>query len=196
MEVEPLQVDMEMRSALDRLMDDVAGGQLEETSMTTDEADSCDELHSDCPKPRMMQRAATDSAVIMGGPGITSRSVSSSSTLSVPSPPPKDNIRSREALILEKRREMRRLEEEGAEAFQSATNTSDLTVAGGRPSRRRSRSTGDVLDRNLRTNASLLDVGLAAGTDDPLADSIEKELQRKLAKPGKIVGSDLPTLPP
>ncbi|KAK0461050.1 uncharacterized protein EV420DRAFT_1668224 [Desarmillaria tabescens] len=199
-QVASVDVDMDMRSALDRLLDDVAGHQVEQADLTmTEDGDaSCaseekTDTEASPVKPRLMERAATDSALVVNGPGsgVISRSVSGSSACSDPPPPlpPKDNIRSREAMILEKRREMRRLEEEEEEEFLSRTARRDehLTVTTGRPSRRRSRSTGDVegIRGNTRRGADgkLLDV-VSPTIDDPLADSIEKEL-KKLEGPSK-----------
>ncbi|KAK0486019.1 hypothetical protein IW261DRAFT_1548994 [Armillaria novae-zelandiae] len=197
-QVASVDVDMDMRSALDRLLDDVAGHQVEEDDLTmTEDGDaSCvSEEHTDTEaspaKPRLMERAATDSALVVNGlgSGVVSRSVSGSSACSDPPPlPPKDNIRSREAMILEKRREMRRMEEEEEEEFLSRTAKRDdcLTVTTGRPSRRRSRSTGDVegiRGKRRGSDGNLLDV-VSPTSDDPLGDSIEKEL-KKLEEPSK-----------
>ncbi|KAK0195629.1 hypothetical protein F5146DRAFT_1133089 [Armillaria mellea] len=197
-QVASVDVDMDMRSALDRLLDDVAGHQVEQDDLTmTEDGDaSCaSEEHTDTEaspaKPRLMERAATDSALVVNGPGsgVVSRSVSGSSACSDPPPlPPKDNIRSREAMILEKRREMRRMEEEEEADFLSraAKRDDNLTVTTGRPSRRRSRSTGDVegiRGKRRGSDGKLLDV-VSPTSDDPLADSIEKEL-KKLEGPSK-----------
>jgi hypothetical protein len=191
MGVLPVDVDMDSKSALDRLMDDVAGGKLEDVSILTEEDSYTDPISPESPKPKIMQRAATDSAVIVTGHGmgITSRSVSGSSTISVPAPPvpPKDNIRSREAMIIERRREMRRFEDEGTDMFFGASSSGHL-AAGGRPSRRRSMSTGDA--PNLQRGSTLPDIVAQKGRDpdnDALADSIEKELQKLGAPAPKSV---------
>ena len=128
-------VDMDMKSALDRLMDDVAGA-----GARVD----------DSPPPPV---------------------------------PVKDNIRQREQIILEKRREARRLEEEGMDELDlNQSHQKHLGV--GRPSRRRSMSTGDAetLGGGAKKRGDILleKVGL----DDPLGDSIEQEL-RKLVEPPK-----------
>ncbi|KAJ3886457.1 hypothetical protein GG344DRAFT_81688 [Lentinula edodes] len=116
MPVGSVNVRMAMRNALDRLMDDVAsvgGSAVEEpheVSMTTTEEDA--------PGSHLMQRAATDYALVgsLGPPpgssvhsAMPSRNASSSSI--TPPPPPKDNICAREAIIIEKRQKMRRMEE-------------------------------------------------------------------------------------
>ncbi|KAF8830636.1 hypothetical protein HHX47_DHR2000951 [Lentinula edodes] len=116
MPVGSINVRMDMRNALDRLMDDVAsvgGSTVEEpheVSMTTTEEDA--------PGSHLMQRAATDYALVgsLGPPPgssvhstMPSRNASFSSI--TPPPPPKDNICAREAIIIEKRQKMRRMEE-------------------------------------------------------------------------------------
>lgn len=206
MEVAPVDVDMDMRSALDRLMDDVAGGKMEDVSMVTEEGDeSLDESRQDHNEPRVMERAATDSALVVNRPGSASnhRVVSGGSVASIPPPlPPKDNIRSREALIIEKRREARRMEEEESDEFYggaSKANT-NLAASNGRPSRRRSMSTGDAEDLVARRRGtelrgpkgSLMDIGpAAAGEEDPLTDLIEKELRKREEPSQKSVCFDI-----
>jgi len=193
-------VDMDMKSALDRLMDDVAGaGARADDSMMTEECDdsydqsqSHDDDPDDLPKgfsrPRIMERAATDSALLQKNEadGIMSRNVSGASTITLPPPPPvppKDNIRQREQIILEKRREARRLEEEDMDMNRS--HQQHLGV--GRPSRRRSMSTGDAETMGggakKRGDILLEKVGLY----DPLGDSIERELQKLVEPPKKSV---------
>ncbi|KAJ3829620.1 hypothetical protein F5880DRAFT_281351 [Lentinula raphanica] len=185
MPVGSVNVRMDMRSALDRLMDDVAsvgGSTLEEpqdVSMTTTEEE--DLAHRSQP----MKRAATDS-------DMPTRSASTSSSIAPP-PPPKDNIRTREAMILEKRRQMRRMEEEGYD-YQDDDDRplggarAQLNVPVGRPSRRRSMSTGDAEDLHaqkrgaaLRGQDSQLSLGVntsPSGSDDALSDEIAKELKK------------------
>lgn len=200
-------VQMDMRSALDRLMDDMSGKRIEPediTMSTEDGDDSLDRLQDspavDSPVPRIMERAATDSAIVINAApvGLLSRSASGASSVSIPPPPPpKDNIRSREALIIEKRREMRRHEEEADAAFRRELKTprnEQLAVSSARPSRRRSMSTGDVdtiKAQEGHKNGGLLDIGsLSPQDDDPLGDSIEKEL-RKLEGPHKSVSGQI-----
>ncbi|KAJ7668522.1 hypothetical protein DFH06DRAFT_982882 [Mycena polygramma] len=184
-EPERMAVDMDMRSALDRLMDDV-GGEVGDDSVRTEEADTEESLPPQA-HPRVPVRAATDSALLQLGEGALSRTVSvasSSSLLSLPPPvPPKDNIRSREAIIIEKRREMRRFDEGDYDYTPAPVENSQYLRAGtGRPSGRRSMSTGDAEELTRLRGKGLLDVG--AGKDDLLGDSIEKELS-KLEEPHK-----------
>jgi hypothetical protein len=61
-----------------------------------------------------------------------------------PPPPPKDAIRSREELIIEKRREARRREENENAGYWTPPRHSEAALSKGRPSRRRSQSTGDM----------------------------------------------------
>ena len=199
-------VDMDMKSALDRLMDDVAGaGARADDSMMTEECDDSydrsqdqsqshdDDLHdlpTDFSRPRIMERAATDSALLQKNEadGIMSRNVSGTSSISLPPPPvpAKDNIRQREQIILEKRREARRLEEEDMDAFDSG-KTPQQRLGIGRPSRRRSMSTGDAetLGGGAKKRGDiLLD---KVSLDDSLGDSIERELQKLVEPPKKSV---------
>ncbi|KAF7375860.1 PH domain-containing protein [Mycena sanguinolenta] len=188
-ELERVAVDMEMRSALDQLIDDVGGGQVDvgDDSVRTEEAENSlrsDEAVQAREHTRMPMRAATDSALLqMGVDAGLSRQVSvasSSSLLSLPPPPvpPKDNIRSREQMIIEKRREMRRFEEEGYDYVPPPAQDSGLLRAGnGRPSARRSMSTGDVEELTRTRGKDLLDIG--AGDGDLLGQSIEQELSKR-----------------
>lgn len=175
-------VDMEMKSALDRLMEDVASGRVDD-SMMTDECDGSYDESQDSPgaglsRPTIMERVATDRALLCDSTvTIPSRTVSDSSVTTIPPQvPPKDNIKNREQIILERRREARRIKEEEEEAFRAPSKKNQQHLGVGRPSRRRSMSTGDLLD--VRDVAE----------DDPLADSIEKELNKLVEQPKKSVG--------
>lgn len=178
-------VDMEMKSALDRLMEDVASGRVDD-SMMTDECDDSYDESQDSPisglsRPAIMERVATDTPLLHNSTvaGISSRTVSDSSVATIPPQvPPKDNIKQREQMILERRREARRITEEEEEAFRAPSKgkapVKDQQHLGvGRPSRRRSMSTGDLLDVHDVVE------------DDPLADSIEKELSKLVEQPKK-----------
>ncbi|KAH0589121.1 hypothetical protein H2248_004889 [Termitomyces sp. 'cryptogamus'] len=187
-----LDVAMDMRSALDRLMDDVAGTHADDT-VTTEDDDSLEILQppkQSIPGSRIMERAATDSALLHNN-GFVNRNVSLSSESSIPPPPPsKNNIRSRERMILEKRREARRLEEP-EESIPPTVGRDDQRLLGvGRPSRRRSMSTGDadILGGGAKKRGDiLLDVvvGDIDRQDGELGDSIEKELKKMVAAPIK-----------
>jgi hypothetical protein len=185
-------------------MEDVAGaGTQADESMMTDEYDESfdrSQSHDDhanefsgSERPKIMKRAATDSVLLQANEAgeVVSRSVSGSSTITLPPPPvpPKDNIRAREQIILEKRREARRLEEEEEEMYMPRGNT-QKHLGVGRPSRRRSMSTGDaeVLSGGAKKRGNiLLDVTPPPAEDGPFADSIERELQKLVAPPKKSV---------
>ncbi|KAL1710706.1 hypothetical protein EV121DRAFT_192333 [Schizophyllum commune] len=170
-EVAPVDLDVDVRSALDRLMEDVAGGLPEEGDTSMDTEEDGDQHHPRHP-PRAdpIERAATDTALLGKETAFLSRNTSAASTESVPPPPPpKDKIRTREQQILEKRRERR------AELYSEdfTPRHRHLNVHGGRGSRRRSRSTGDVLQ-----DVEPLDVAPTVENDTLLQESIERELMK------------------
>jgi len=203
----------EMRSALDRLMDDVKGssgsstkkpnarsqvrvelvtegikagqfssntsGHIGDDSMQT-ETDmdlSMDDFRS-APivqpariAPLPIQRAATDS-VVYTGPSFRSPVDEEPA----PASPTKDAIRAREQMILEKRREARRRDQEESIDYYTPPRPTSMPPSTGRPSRRRSRSTGDA--GALTKSDLLLDIGISDTEEELLADSISKELRR------------------
>lgn len=203
----------EMRSALDRLMDDVKGssgsstkkpnarsqvrvelvtegikaGQFsantssnigDDSMQTETDMDlSMDDFRS-APivqpagtGPLPIQRAVTDSVVYMG-PSFRSP-VDEAPT---PASPTKDAIRAREELILQKRRQARRRDEEESMSYYTPPRPTSMPPSTGRPSRRRSRSTGDA--GALTKSDMLLDLGISDTEEELLADSISKELRR------------------
>ena len=186
---EELDVDMDMRSALDRLMEDVAGRRVGDSQLTEEE-NSYLQQQSYPPQTytNSINHAVSDSALLHDS--FASRNPSGSSTVTVPPPvPPKDNIRSREQMIIEKRREARRMEESEDMGYYATSNAGGPGKRGqeflgvGRPSRRRSMSTGDA--EALRGSAKergdiLLDLPVArvGSNNDPLGDTIEKELKK------------------
>ncbi|KIO13807.1 hypothetical protein M404DRAFT_992041 [Pisolithus tinctorius Marx 270] len=199
----------EMRSALDRLMDnvkessgstpsklgthsqvrvesvpwglDTSGGFGDESMRTETDMSLCvdesrEEIYVHPPRaaPVPMERAATDSAIH------TFRSPSRADE------PPvsltKDAIRAREELILEKRREARKRDEEESMGYYTPPRPASRPPSiGGRASRRRSRSTGDA--GALTKGDIMLDLGIS-DSEDHLADSITREL-RKLEPEGR-----------
>ncbi|KAF9268838.1 hypothetical protein L218DRAFT_954272 [Marasmius fiardii PR-910] len=183
-------VSMDMRSALDRLMDDVGVNvdpqQHQDHSITTTEG-GAEESDDDQPlglrvgesrQSKVMMEDPTPSAALSRTPSEAS---------AAPPPPPKDAIRSREAMILQKRREIRRMEEDEEDMLFNrqdvhipARKTRDIGL--GRPSRRRSMSTGDVEDL-VKKDQAKLDVDPI--TEDPLEETIEKELQKMDDQPKK-----------
>ncbi|KAL1660917.1 hypothetical protein GGF50DRAFT_62111 [Schizophyllum commune] len=170
-EVAPVDLDVDVRSALDRLMEDVAGGLPEEGDTSMDTEEDGDQHHPrHPPRANPIERAATDTALLGKETAFLSRNTSAASTESVPPPPPpKDKIRTREQQILEKRRERR------AELYSEdfTPRHRHLNVHGGRGSRRRSRSTGDVLQ-----DVEPLDVAPTVENDTLLQESIERELMK------------------
>jgi hypothetical protein len=122
----------------------------------------------------------------------------STSVSSIPLLPPlKDAIRAREELVLEKRRQARQQEEEGSQGFfytppKIGARRGPAHLAVGRPSRRRGMSMGDLecLDNAARKNGDvLLDVVTFTTEQDPLSDSIDRELKKLHRNPTKkIVG--------
>ncbi|KAF8135371.1 hypothetical protein K438DRAFT_2123042 [Mycena galopus ATCC 62051] len=191
-ELERVAVDMDMRSALDQLIDDVGWGQVGvgegDDSVRTEEGDVEDLMGMGMGNnTRVPVRAATDWALLQMGVGAgLSRQVSiasSSSLLSLPPPPvpPKDNIRSREQMIIEKRREMRAMEE-GYDYVPQAQDDGMLRAGNGHPSARRSMSTGDAEELTRLRGKGLLDVG--AGKGNLLGDTSQEELS-KLEEPHK-----------
>lgn len=203
----------EMRSALDRLMDDVkdscgpstkrpnarsharvesvtedtkAGRSSANTSSNigddsmgtqTDMELSLDDFRSapitqrSRTGPLPVQRAATDSVVYMG-PSFRSPV----DEVLTPASPTKDAIKTREELILQKRREARKRDEEESMGYYTPPRPTSMPPSTGRPSRRRSRSTGDA--GALTKSNLLLDIGLSDTEEELLADSISKELRR------------------
>ena len=96
-----------------------------------------------------------------------------------PPPQPKIGIKEREAMIKAKRREIRRLEEE--EEMRSKPKATTLTPEDGIPSRRRSKSTGDAVDISSgkqRATRNALRMDDLENGDDPLSESINRELQK------------------
>ena len=96
-----------------------------------------------------------------------------------PPPPPKIGIKEREETIKAKRREIRHLEEE--EEMRFAPKPTRLTPGSGRPSRRRSRSAGDAAGISLGNGhvaKDALGMGDLENEDDPLSESINRELQK------------------
>jgi len=192
----------DMRSALDRLMDDVNGtasassspkkptrmrvesvtegiqaGQFDnsfdvgdesmrtETDLDTSMSMSMDS-HIVRPRAVPFQRAATDSVVY------TAPTFSSPVCAEARPESPKRAIREREELILEKRRAARRRDDDESMGYY----TPPRATPQGRPSRRRSRSTGDA--GVLSKGDMLLNIGFSDDEGDPLADSISKELRK------------------
>ena len=210
----PIDMDFDMRSALDRLVEDVAGGvdtwhsrrlpetpyesmtaSLAEDSMATEERAGATLRPCATPASIPLERAVTDPLVFAGQPNSPPPCKAASRSASVPSipppPPPKDAIRAREELVLEKRRQARQQEEEESQAYYTPPKIGGRRVparlaAVGRPSRRRSMSTGDLERLNDAANNNrdtLLNVAPFTAEEDPLADSIDRELKKLRRNP-------------
>ena len=104
-------------------------------------------------------------------------SVSSVHQQTPPPPPPKIGIKEREEMIRAKRRQIRHLEEEEEKRYAPKAT---LTPKGGRPSRRRSKSAGDAAEISLGNQRAAQDaLGMDdLENDDPLSESINRELQK------------------
>lgn len=203
----------EMRSALDRLMDDVKGsfgsstkkpnaqsqvrvelvtegikaGQFsantssnigDDSMQTETDMDLSMDDYRSAPLvqpartiPLPIQRAATDT-VVYTGPSFRSPVAEAPA----PASPTKDAIKAREQMILEKRRQARRRDEEESMGYYTPPRPASMPPSTGRPSRRRSRSTGDA--GALTKSDLLLDIGISDTEEELLADSISKELRR------------------
>lgn len=112
-----------------------------------------------------------------------SRNTSDSSNPIQPVSKEKDAIRLREQMILEKRREMRRREQDEDMGYVTPPRNSPAV---GRPSARRSMSTGDAEDLQAAARlatlnppgSSVLPDLVATEEKDPLAESIARELRK------------------
>ncbi|KAH9973690.1 hypothetical protein BGW80DRAFT_1305837 [Lactifluus volemus] len=120
---------------------------------------------------------------LLSGGGFMSPTLSrtTSESSDVPQTQQKDAIRHREQMILEKRREMRRREQD--EDMGYVTPPRNLPHSGGRPSARRSMSTGDAEDlQESARRAALNPSGSSVLPDviekDPFAESIARELSK------------------
>lgn len=225
----------DMRSALDRLMEDVAGGasvstgpdgksvvrglkveavttgvQAGQFQLPTEAAEptdrdsimdeSEDENSMDCDEPNeRLPISATESEPphIDHNPISNPQFAASAPDLSftqesvsppAPAPPPKDARRQREELILQKKREARRREEE--EDMGMRTPPRSLVRPGGRG---RSRSTSELngafgggvpSGKRVAKDGTLLDVPMKE--EDPLSDSIDRELRKLGAVAGNV----------
>jgi hypothetical protein len=138
---------------------------------------------------------------LLFGGGFMSPSLSrNASESSNPLPPvQKDAIRIREQIILEKRREMRRREQDEDMGYVTPPRNPP-SASSGRPSARRSMSTGDAEDMHAAarlaalnpSGTSVLPEVVPTEEKDPLAESIAREL-RKLRGSTKGVSLDTST---
>jgi hypothetical protein len=172
-------VSMDAKSALDRLMDDVAGaGGRDDDSIMTEDIDKSYDQSLEIIQPPKVQRATTDSDLLHTTNSLGSLLSRPSIESIPPPPPPKDNIKAREQLILEKRREARRVEEGGFVPTRKKGQGLQARLGVGRPSRRRSMSADDAQELAKK---QLLSVGGDMENlteEDLLSQSIERELMK------------------
>ncbi|KAF8690172.1 hypothetical protein AX14_003104 [Amanita brunnescens Koide BX004] len=188
-------VNMDMKSALDRLMDDVAGvGSREGEDSIMTERESFEASASSVTKPNRgpLARAMTEPTPLLHtstGIGFSpDKDKSDSSIEATPPPlPPKDN-RSHEQMESDSGEESEKPENFHPRRQIKSKRTQQRLLGVGRPSRRRSMSTGDADLLHKRSGGGLLD-GVVAEVEgnDALADSIEEEL-KKLVEPPKKTG--------
>ncbi|KAH8096761.1 hypothetical protein BXZ70DRAFT_1009443 [Cristinia sonorae] len=194
----------DMRSALDRLMEDVAGeasvGPVERYTMGMRIEEVTSGVQASQIPPRGTENdvleqshevSVHDDVEMLDPPSQRPVTVRPSSPVQPPEPPVKDARRAREELIIKKKREARQREEEEDLGLRTPPRALGL----GRPRRRRSRSTSDTEGgdrkgpdgkrRPISTNGGggLLD-DVPVEDEAPLADSIDREL-RKLGTPSQ-----------
>ncbi|KDQ55167.1 hypothetical protein JAAARDRAFT_181183 [Jaapia argillacea MUCL 33604] len=171
----------------------------EDESMDT-EVDGGEDVMGD----GLLRRAATDTGLLSAGHFMSpapSRTGSGASSIGPPVPA-KEAIKTREEMILAKRREARRAEEELMMGYsvtppkrfrprddpEGGSPVAPSPLRSGRPSKRRSLSTGDAEDLlalrrgasvRKRSGGGLLDVPFQTEEDDRLVDSINRELQKR-----------------
>ena len=186
----------DMRSALDRLMEDVAGEasvgpseqngmrlKIEEVTAGIQAGQYQTPSHNmDTDAEQSREVSLHDDAEMTDLPPAPAPRPLRPMSPAAPPPPVKDARRIREELILKKKREARQREEEEDLGFRTPPRGI------GRPTRRRSRSTGDAGDplgrkarQRLSNGGGLLDD--VPVEDDALTDSIDREL-RKLGSSG------------
>ena len=122
---------------------------------------------------------------LLSGGGFMSPTLSrnTSESSNAVQPTPMDAIRHREQMILEKRRQMRRRERDEDMGYETPPRN---PPSDGRPSARRSMSTGDVEDSQVVARlaalnppgSSVLPDVVATEEKDPLAESIARELRK------------------
>ena len=188
-------VNMDMKSALDRLMDDVAGvGSREGEDSIMTERESFEASASSVTKPNRgpLARAMTEPTPLLHtstGIGFSpDKDKSDSSIEATPPPlPPKDN-RSHEQMESDSGEESEKPENFHPRRQIKSKRTQQRLLGVGRPSRRRSMSTGDADLLHKRSGGGLLD-GVVAEVEgnDALADSIEEELKKLVEPPKKTV---------
>ncbi|KAF8425434.1 hypothetical protein L210DRAFT_3743485 [Boletus edulis BED1] len=121
------------------------------------------------PLPLPIQHAAMDSVVYMG-PSFRSPVEEQAA----PASPTKDAIRAREQLILEKRRQAWRRNQEESVVYYTPPRPMSMPPSADHLSRRHTHSTGDA--SALTKSDLVLDIGISDTEEELSADSISKEL--------------------
>ncbi|KAI9462616.1 hypothetical protein F5148DRAFT_1300050 [Russula earlei] len=162
---------------------------LSDLDTTMEEEEPLDE-HADhqhaTPSHSTTSSSAQRTPELLSGGGFMSPSLSrnTSESSNMVQPIPKDAIRHREQMILEKRREMRRREQDEDLGYVTPPRNPPHPV--GRPSARRSMSTGDAEDLQAAARlaalnppgSSVLPDVVVTEEKDPLAESIARELRK------------------
>ena len=159
-----------------------------DTTMEEDEPlDDSGDLQHVTPNGSETSSSSQRTPELLSGGGFMSptlsRNTSESSNAIQPISKEKDAIRHREQMILEKRREMRRREQDEDMGYVTPPRN---PPAAGRPSARRSMSTGDAEDLQAAARlatlnppgSSVLPDLVATEEKDPLAESIARELRK------------------
>lgn len=203
-------VDIDMNSALDRLMEDVAGGRVDDSLMADDSILSNDTYNSEeseavevllntstSSRPQRPTRSETEPSILPSHVASSSNAFASGSAARsspIPPVPPKDSTvnarEARERLILQKRRQARGIyendseDEDGDDSMGPIQNRRRPSV--GRASHRRTMSVGDVETlTEHQKNTALLELGDV--DSDNLLGNIEQALSKMKEEPKKKV---------
>jgi len=169
-------VNMDAKSALDRLMDDVAGASGHDNdSVMIQEVQKSYDQRVEIPQVPQIHRAATDSDLLHTNDALNRVACRTSTESILPPVPPKDNnIRIREQLVLERRRARR-----AENAFISPRNGGQKAQLGiGRLARKRSMSTGDAQNLAKQRSFNIGGDMEKLVEEDLLLESIERELKK------------------
>ena len=176
---------LDIAAVTKRIMYDPPGDY--DTTMEEDEKLDDRESRHLTPDESTTPSSAQRTPELLSGGGFMSPSLSrNTSESSNPlQPVQKDAIRAREQIILEKRREMRRREQDEDMGYVTPPRNPP-SASSGRPSARRSMSTGDAEDMQAvvrlaalnPSGSSVLPEVVATEEKDPLAESIARELRK------------------
>ncbi|EIN06714.1 hypothetical protein PUNSTDRAFT_136551 [Punctularia strigosozonata HHB-11173 SS5] len=152
--------------------------EVDESMMTemTEEPDNSNDTGRGSDHAGSLESADTERGLISSSFKTPPTSRPSSESPIPPPPPPKDAIRTREEMILEKRREARQREED--EAMGRATPPRVTYPQDDRPKQRRSTSTTDAEIVQTRAGKEVI-LDVPVDEADQLADTIAKELHKR-----------------